>query len=487
MHIEFPLSTCRLGSNVSRGVSLMHIKESFPNPSNPYLEEACSNLLEDLEPLSPIQVLVFLKQEGVQAAIGHIIINKKEIAFSLTPTLEMNQTYNEEWQRLGRWAATCVAMYAAYAAILVSVYHCSNYLERSISNEGDYERHALMERLTLMDNEDFYNQLRMGKDAFARLVNILRGTGRLRNNAHSNVEEQVAKFLHIVDHNLRNRTMKFYFKRSSETISRHFHQVLRAIISLDDVFLKQPDGLKCPQEIKDNTKFWPYFKDCIGAIDGSHFRVKVSNDVVHRYRGRNYYPTQNVLAACSFDLKFTYVLPGWEGSASDSRILDNALVRDFDKLIVPQGKYYLADAGFQLKIGFLTPYRSTRYHLKEYSVHQPENDREVFNLRHSSLRNAIERAFGVLKKRFPIIASGTEPHYPVDTQSDIILACCILHNYLMGVDPDERLIAEVDRELFSEEAEFESMVLSLAEKCKEGEILREKIAMDMWKDYNRNR
>ena len=40
-----------------------------------------------------------------------------------------------------------------------------------------------MERLTLMDNEDFYNQLRMGKDAFARLVNILRGTGRLRNSA----------------------------------------------------------------------------------------------------------------------------------------------------------------------------------------------------------------------------------------------------------------------------------------------------------------
>ena len=83
------------------------------------------------------------------------------------------------------------------------------------------------------------------------------------------------------------------------------------------------------------------------------------------------------------------------------------------------------------------------------------------------MRNAIERALGVLKKRFRIIASGTEPHYLVDTQYDIILACCILHNYLMGVDPDERLIAKVNRELFSEEAEFESMVLSLAEKCKE--------------------
>ena len=57
----------------------------------------------------------------------------------------------------------------------------------------------------------------------------------------------------------------------------------------------------------------------------------------------------------------------------------------------------------------------------------------------------------------------------------------------MGVDPDEKLIVEVDRKLLSEEAEFESMVLSLAKKCKKGEFFREKIAMDMWKDYNRNR
>ena len=31
--------------------------------------------------------------------------------------------------------------------------------------------------------------------------------------------------------------------------------------------------------------------------------------------------------------------------------------------------------------------------------------------------------------------------------TDIVLACCILHNFLMGVDIDESLIVEVDREL----------------------------------------
>ncbi|KAL2318528.1 hypothetical protein Fmac_032404 [Flemingia macrophylla] len=105
-------------------------------------------------------------------------------------------------------------------------------------------------------------------------------------------------------------------------------------------------------------------------------------------------------------MKFTYVLGRWEETASDSRILKDALSRQ-DPLIIPQGKYYLGDAGFMLKSQILTPYRGVRYHLKEYSRRGPQNPRELFNHRHSSLRNVIERTFGVLKKRFPIIASGT--------------------------------------------------------------------------------
>ena len=64
----------------------------------------------------------------------------------------------------------------------------------------------------------------------------------------------------------------------------------------------------------------------------------------------------------------------------------------------------------------ITPYSGMCYHLKEYSARPPENVKELFNLRYASLRNAIERAFDVLKKRFPIIASTIEPSYCVDTK-----------------------------------------------------------------------
>ena len=70
------------------------------------------------------------------------------------------------------------------------------------------------------------------------------------------------------------------------------------------------------------------------------------------------------------------------------------------------GKYYLADGGFMLKPCLLISYIGVRYHLKEYSMRLPENQQELFNYCYASLRNVIERAFGVLKKRFSIIAGG---------------------------------------------------------------------------------
>ncbi|XP_065623991.1 uncharacterized protein LOC112033685 [Quercus suber] len=76
-------------------------------------------------------------------------------------------------------------------------------------------------------------------------------------------------------------------------------------------------------------------EDCIGALDGTHVRVKESNEDAPRYRGRKRYPIQNMLTACSFDLKFTYILPSWEGTASNSRITKSALTKN-DNMTIPK-------------------------------------------------------------------------------------------------------------------------------------------------------
>ncbi|KAJ4788684.1 nuclease [Rhynchospora pubera] len=179
------------------------------------------------------------------------------------------------------------------------------------------------------------------------------------------------------------------------------------------------------------------------------------------------------------------LLAGWEGTASDSKILKNALSRS-NRLIIPEGKYYLVDAGFMTKSSLLTPYRRTRYHLKEYSrTNPPRNYRELFNLRHASARNVIERAFGVVKKRFSIIGSSNQPHYSVKVQKKIIVACCLLHNYLIEKDPDRQLIDQVDAELASRTNEQEHDVRGDDNQDRmRGEQLRDGIAAAMWRDYN---
>ena len=52
----------------------------------------------------------------------------------------------------------------------------------------------------------------------------------------------------------------------------------------------------------------------------------------------------------------------------------------------------------------------------------------MFNYRHSSLRNVIERCFGVLKACFPILRD--MPPYSTKTQRYIPIACCTIHNWI---------------------------------------------------------
>ena len=104
------------------------------------------------------------------------------------------------------------------------------------------------------------------------------------------------------------------------------------------------------------------------------------------------------------------------------------------------GKFFLVDAGYAVRPCFLPPYRGTRYHLREFGVRTPQNPRELFNLRHSSLRVTMERAFGALKNRFKILYKKSFHTYK--TQVKLVLACCILHNWILRHGMDEHFPTE---------------------------------------------
>ena len=92
------------------------------------------------------------------------------------------------------------------------------------------------------------------------------------------------------------------------------------------------------------------------------------------------------------------------------------------------GKYYLVDSGYPNRVDYLAPYRNQRYHVPEFQQARARGKLEYFNYLHSSLRNVVERSFGVLKMKWCIL--GGIPSYSPEKQKMIISACMCLHNFI---------------------------------------------------------
>lgn len=62
-------------------------------------------------------------------------------------------------------------------------------------------------------------------------------------------------------------------------------------------------------------------------------------------------------------MRFQYMLSGWEGCSADAEMYEASQLLDLE---IPEGRFYLADAGFGMCDSLLVPYRGTRYHLQEW-------------------------------------------------------------------------------------------------------------------------
>ncbi|KAL4590011.1 hypothetical protein LXL04_002929 [Taraxacum kok-saghyz] len=186
------------------------------------------------------------------------------------------------------------------------------------------ERKEYMHRLVYESDDTCLQQLRMNRTAFVKLCRMLEIDGKLKASRYLQIDEQVAIFLHVLAHHVKNRVVKFQFRRSGETVSKHFNNVVNAVIRLERKLFKKPE----PISETSTDERWKWFKGCLGAIDVTHISVHVSEKDIPRYRNRKGEITTNVLAACTPDMQFIYVLPGWEGSAADGRILRSAMLRE---------------------------------------------------------------------------------------------------------------------------------------------------------------
>ncbi|KAL0444412.1 UNVERIFIED_CONTAM: hypothetical protein Slati_2163900 [Sesamum latifolium] len=165
--------------------------------------------------------------------------------------------------------------------------------------------------------------LRMDRNAFGRLCYILEQFKGISDTKFVTVAEQVTMFLTVIAHHKKNWVEKHDFIRSGRTVSKHFHEVLNAIILLHKMFLARP----IPISEDCNDSRWRFFKGVLGALDGTFIDVKVSEQDKGRYRTQKGHIAINVLGDCITNMQFIYALSSWEGSVADRRVLRDAINR----------------------------------------------------------------------------------------------------------------------------------------------------------------
>ncbi|GJY50568.1 hypothetical protein Tco_0441415, partial [Tanacetum coccineum] len=109
----------------------------------------------------------------------------------------------------------------------------------------------------------------------------------LKASKNMDIDEQVAIFLHIIAHNVKNRVMICRFYRSGETISRYFSRVCNAVIRLHLYLLKKQQPIR--------GLYQPLMEMVQGALDGTYIKCLVPLEEKPRYRTRKGEIATNVL------------------------------------------------------------------------------------------------------------------------------------------------------------------------------------------------
>ena len=214
------------------------------------------------------------------------------------------------------------------------------------------------------NNARFLAANRMDRSTFVKLVRLLssdRGGLKVQKTICRN--EKVMIYLQVLK-GMSIREICEMFQHSSSTISYIVHDVSNSFMRCESqLFPRLTVNTLLSDKIALNPKFFPFFDNCDGALDGTHIPAVIKSEFQGVFRNRKKFISQNVLGVSNFDLIFIYALAGWEGSAHDGKVLADAKLKG---LPMRPGKFYLGDAGYALSDTCLTPYRGTRYHLKEW-------------------------------------------------------------------------------------------------------------------------
>lgn len=171
------------------------------------------------------------------------------------------------------------------------------------------------------------------------------------------------------------------------------------------------------------------FINCGGSIDGKHIRiVQPPGTGAQFYNYKGFYSII-LMAIVNSNYEFIYVDVGKNGRLSDAGVIEftrfyedlkkgKLQLPDNNKTVNNLNFVFLGDEAFALHENILKP----------YAQRELTEEKRIFNYRLSRARNCVENTFGLISSRFRLLQGAIHLH--PEKASYVVLAICVLHNFL---------------------------------------------------------
>ena len=241
------------------------------------------------------------------------------------------------------------------------------------------------------------------------------------------IHHAVAMLLLFIGHGCSHKITGAFCGFAKETVCFHVSKMRSIFIThVAPNCIRWPSSDEEIQKIKQDFLDRGYIENVVGAIDGTHIPILIPEDDHMDFLNRKSYHSLVFQAiAIGTNLKFIDLYGGWAGSVHDAQVFQNSSIfRKFTSGLYA-GCVLLADAAYPLAVWCLTPF--------ERKQQQPLHEAN-YNFWHSSARMTVERAFGVLKKRFPILKKPWTSN--VQQVVEVMTICVALHNLCCDADSE---------------------------------------------------
>lgn len=227
------------------------------------------------------------------------------------------------------------------------------------------------------------------------------------------------------------------FAVHKSTACRIIHRVTAAIAGLRSNYVRFPTTGQERRDLMSSFHSVSGLPGVIGAIDCTHVPIQSpGGNEAEIYRNRKGYFSINVQLISDQRGYIMDVVARWPGSVHDSTIFDNSGIRALLETS-PSDGYLIGDGGYACRRYLMTP------------VVNPTTPAQTrYNAAHVAARNCIERANGILKRRFPALKYGMR--LKLENILPVIVAAVVLNNIALMAgdevpDDDEELSDFVER------------------------------------------